>query len=243
LDDRGEPEQESIGELFARLIDDCRALITAELALFRLDFYQRIGRAKVGIILCLIGAIMGQAAAVVLLISIAFALTPLLGGFGGAAVAAVVGAIVAILLLRMGAKRLMLIVDDNPPDGKKIAASMEELAARARAHSQEARSQLAVAVSEAQFRLNPHNLLTQLWGDVLDKGQDIAHDAVDGIARRPVRIAMIAFAAVLIILRPPFGHLFERLAGRLRATGSDRDSLKGKGGHPARPESDEETTS
>jgi hypothetical protein len=244
LDQRGEPEQESIGELFARLIDDSRALITAELALFRLDFYQRIGRAKIGIILCLVGAIMGQAAAVVLLISVAYALTPLLGGFGGAAVAAAVGAIVAVLLLRTGAKRLMLIVDDEPSDDKKVTATMEELVDRARAHSQDARGQLADAVGDAQSRLNPHTLLTQLWNDVLDRAQAFVHDAVDGIARRPVRIAAIAFAAALIIIRPPIGHLLERLTRRLRATGTDRDSLKGKSaGHPAHPPSDEEKTS
>ena len=48
----------------ARLIEDGRALAKAELALFRTDFYRRIGRARTGALLCLIGAIMGQAAAV-----------------------------------------------------------------------------------------------------------------------------------------------------------------------------------
>jgi hypothetical protein len=244
LDQRGEPEQESIGALFTRLIDDSRALITAELALFRLDFFQRVGRARLGIVLCLIGAMIGQAAAVVLLMAITYGLTPLIGGFGGAAVAALIGAATALLLLRIGARRLMLIVDDNPSDEKTSTATMDDLFERARIRSHDARTELAEAVGDAQMRLNPQTLLLQLWDEVLDIGQGLAHDAVDGIARRPVRIAMIAFAAALIVIRPPIAHLLERLTGRLRATGTDRDSLKSKSaGRPAHPPSAEEKTS
>lgn len=244
MDQRGEPEQESIGELFTRLIDDSRALIAAELALFRLDFFQRVARAKLGVVLCLIGAIMGQAAAVVLLMAVAYGLMPLIGAFAGAAVTALIGAGTALLLLRIGTRRLMLIVDDSPSDEKKSTATMDELFERARARSHGARAELADAVGDAQLRLNPQTLLLQLWDELLDIGQSFAHDAVDGIARRPVRVAMIAFAAVLVIVRPPIGHLIERLAGRLRATGTDRDSLKGKSaGGPAYPPSDEEKTS
>jgi hypothetical protein len=244
LDQRGEPEQESIGELFTRLIDDSRALITAELSLFRLDFFQRIGRAKLGIILCLIGAMMGQAAAVVLLIAVAYGLAPLIGAFGGTAVAALLGSGAAFLLLHFGTRRLMLIVDDNPSDEKKVTVTMDELFERARSRSHEARAELTEAVGDAQARLNPQTLLLQLWDEVLDIGQAFAHDVADGIARRPVRIAAIAFAAALILIRPPIGHLLERLTGRLRATGTDHDSLKGKSaGDPAHPPSDEEKTS
>lgn len=244
MEHRGTPRQETIGELFARLIDDGRSLINAELALFRLDFYQRIGRAKMGILLCLIGAIMGQATAVVLLISIAYALAPVLGGFGGAAVAAVVGGIIAVLLLRMGARQLMLIVDDEPSENKKSLVTMDQIFDRARVHSQEARSQLADAVGDAQNRLNPRTLLAQLWDEALDRGQKLAHDAVDTLARRPVRIGLIAFAAALVVIRPPVGHLLGRFSRDGRATGKRRDSLKRKSaGHPARPPFDEETTS
>jgi len=244
LDQRGAPEDETIGELFQRLIDDGRSLVTAELALFRLDFYQRIGRAKVGIILCLIGVIMGQAAAVVMLISIAYALTPWLGGFGGAAIAAVVGGIAAVLLLRFGAKRLMLIVDDNPTEKTRTTATMDELFDRARVNSQEARAQLANVVSDTQHRLNPHTLALELWEEVVNKGQLFAHEAVDALRKRPFRIAAIAVAAILVIVRPPFGKIAGLLSDRLGETGSESKSLKGKGARRrARPPMNEEKTS
>lgn len=244
MDQRGEPEDETIGELFQRLIDDGRSLVSAELALFRLDFYQRIGRAKAGIILCLLGVILGQAAAVVMLISIAYALTPVLGGFGGAAVAAAIGGAAAVLLLRFGVRRLMLIVDDEPTEKTKTFATMDELFDRARVNSQAARAQLADAVGDAQIRLNPHTLLLELWEEILDKGQSLAHQAVDGLRRRPFRMAAIALAAALVIIRPPIGRLAGLLAGRIGETGSGRKSLKGKRAtRRAQPPVNEETTS
>ncbi len=242
---RGEPEQESIGELLARLIDDARALAKAELAMFRLDFYQRISRAKTGILLCVIGAIMGQAAAVVSLISIAYALTPWLGGFGGAAVAAIVGAGLAFLLIKIGAKRLLLIVDDNPEDHqatgiKGPTITMDELFARARTNTRAARAHLADAVGDAQARLNPQALALDLWEEVLDHGQSFAHKAVDMVRHSPLRsIAMIA-AATAVLLRSPIAHLVGKAIDATRRSGA---SLTDQPIHMARSPTDEETTS
>lgn len=242
---RGEPEQESIGELFARLIDDARVLAKAELAMFRLDFYQRISRAKAGIAMCVVGAILGQAAAVVSLLSIAYALTPWLGGFGGAAVAALIGGGLAIILIRLGAKRLLLIVDDNPDDHKAAGMkaptiTMDELFARARAQTHDARAHLADAVGDAQARLHPQALALDLWEQALDHAQSFAHKAVDLVRYRPLRsIAMVALGTA-VLLRTPIAHLVGRAMGATRRSGA---SLKDQPTYMARSPTDEETTS
>lgn len=243
---RGEQEQESIAELLARLIDDARELAQAELALFRLDLYQRISRAKVGILMCVIGAIMGQAAAVVLLMSLAYALTPWLGGFGGAAVAALVGAGLAVLLVRMGGKRLLLIVDDDPSDhapsaiGKAPTVTMDELFDRARTHTHAARAQLADAVGDAQARLNPQALALDLLEEVLDHAQTFAHRAIDMVRYRPLRSVAAVAAVTAILLRSPISRLVGRVLGATRSAGT---SLKDTATRTARSPADEETTS
>ena len=145
MEQRGEPEQETIGELLARLIDDGRELVNAELALFRLDFYHRIARARLGIAMCLGGALFGQAAAVMVLISIDHALSRWLGTFGSAIAAALIGGAGAVLLLRFGIRRLMLIVDDDPPENNRPTLTMDELFARARAHSRVAETLSSMA--------------------------------------------------------------------------------------------------
>ena len=87
----GHQEQEAIGALLARLVEDGRALAKAELALFRTDFYRRIGRTRTGALFLLVGAMMGQAAAVTLLVTLSFLLTPWLGRLGAASVSVLFG--------------------------------------------------------------------------------------------------------------------------------------------------------
>jgi hypothetical protein len=241
LDQRGEPEQDTIGALFARLIDDGRALISAELALFRLDFFNRIARARLGIALCVLGVLMGQAAAVMVLISIDHALGRWLGSFGSAIVAALIGGSAAALLIRYGVRRLMLIVDDDPPGDAKSTITMDELFDRARAHSRGARAQLAEAVGEAQDRLSPQALVIELWELLLDHGQAVAHRAVDGLRQRPLRIAAIAIGLSLLLIRPPIGRIIAWL-GKGGATRSTGTSLNGKRARRPAPPPAEETT-
>lgn len=241
MEQRGDPEQETIGELLARLIDDGRGLIKAELALFRLDFYNRIARARLGIAMCLIGALFGQAAAVMILISIDHLLGRWLGTFGSAVAAAAIGGSAAALLLRFGIRRLMLIVDDDPPENNKPVVTMDELFVRARAHSREARAQLAEDVGEAQTRLSPHALIIDLFDQILDHGQTLAHRAVDGLRRRPLRVAAIAIGLTVLVIRPPIWRMLAWL-GNAGATRSGSTSLKGKRATRRAPPRDEETT-
>jgi hypothetical protein len=252
LSERGPQDQESIGELFSRLVEDGRGLITNELALFRVDFYRRISRAKLGVALCVGGAIMAQAAAVVLLISIAFALGPIIGPFPGAAVAALIGFAAAGIAIRFGLRRLSLIIDDdaqrddkNSEEKRRTALlSVDELFARARARSQVARARLAETVGEAQQRLSPQTLMADLLDDALDQGQKIAHRAVNALRFRPFRtFAAIALSAALLF-RGPLAKAALRAAGKTGATGSQGKSYPTQGARTrALPRTDEEKTS
>jgi hypothetical protein len=199
---------------------------------------------------------MAQAAAVILLLSIAFALGPIIGPFPGAAVAALIGFAAAGIAVRFGLRRLSLIIDDdaqrdekrddkNSEEKRRTALlSVDELFARARARSQVARARLAETVGEAQQRLSPQTLMADLLDDALDQGQKIAHRAVNALRFRPFRtFAAIALSAALLF-RGPLAKAALRAAGKTGATRSQGKSYPTQGARPrALPRTDEEKTS
>lgn len=239
-----EQEREPIGLLLARLIEDARALAKAELALFRTDFYRRIGRARTGALLCLIGAIMGQAAAVTFLVTLSFVLTPWIGRLGGAAVSVLLGLGLAIALIRIGVGKLMLVVEDFDEEDRDRTrtdgvAPLDELFERMRAKSREARNQLAETVDETQIRLHPQTLIADLVDEIVDHAQALSHRAIDAARRRPARAAAAIAGIVLLIIRPPLYRIATGLWGR--ATGKGPASFKNR--HAGQSASDEETGS
>ncbi|MHA3790397.1 phage holin family protein [Sphingomonas sp. YL-JM2C] len=242
----GRPEeQEPLGALMARLIEDGRALAKAELALFRTDFYRRIGRARTGALLCLIGAIMGQAAAVTFLVTLSFVLTPWIGRLGGAAVSVLLGVGVAVLLIRIGVRKLMLVVEDADDDDEADGIApvhpspIDELFERVRRRSQDARNQLVETVGEAQARLHPQALVADLAEIIVDQAQEMSHKAIDAIRRRPGRAALAVAALVMLVLRPP---LYRIARGIARATRSGPTSFSSDRRQPPSARDDEETS-
>lgn len=226
---RGASDRDSIGELFRRLADEARTLAKAELALFRTDFYRRVGKAKLGILLCLVGAIMGQAAAVTFLVTLSFVLTPWIGRLGGAAVSVVLGIGLAVALLRIGAQKLTLVLgdeedanDDAPPIDK---ISIDQLFERVRARSRAARDQLADTLGETQARLHPQALIADLADEIADHAQTIAHKVIGVVRVRPYKLGAAAFLASLIIFRTPLARIVDRIS---RETVSGTASLKRK---------------
>lgn len=239
-----EQEREPIGVLLARLIEDGRALAKAELALFRTDFYRRIGRARTGALLCLIGAIMGQAAAVTFLVTLSFVLTPWIGRLGGAAVSVLLGLGLAITLIKIGASKLMLVVEDFEEDDRDAAkgiAPLDELFDRMRQKSREARNQLAETVDETQARLHPQALIADLVEEIVDHAQALSHRAIDAARRRPLKATAAAVTLVLLIIRPPLYRIASGLFGR--ATGRAAASFTKKPAGTPASSSDEETSS
>lgn len=222
-----EQERETIGELLRRLVEEARALVKAELALFRTDFYRRIARARVGALLLLIGAIMGQAAAVTLLVTLSFVLTPWIGRLGGSVVAVALGAGIAVWAIRTGVRKLIAVVEDyeERDDDDAIARPLDQLFERMRDRSREARDQLAETVDATQARLHPQALIADLADEVIDFLQETTHSAVDSIRRRPGKVIAAVAALLAIIFRVPIIRLARALN---RATGQDTKSFTSK---------------
>ncbi len=232
----GRPEeQESIGALLARLIEDGRTLVKAELALARTDFYRRIASARMGALLLLIGAIMGQAAAVTFLVTLSFVLQPWIGRLGGAAVAVLFGVGLAVLLIRIGVRKLLLVIADDPDDADgdgipdRRPTAVDELFQKVRERSQEARNQLVETMGETQARLHPQALIADLADLVVDQVEGLAQRATSAAKRRPVRTVAALVALALVVIRPP---LYRIANGLLRATGRRATSLRRKPGDP-----------
>lgn len=230
-----------------RLVEDGRVLVKAELALARTDFYRRIGRARTGVLLCLIGAIMGQAAAVTFLVTLSFVLAPWIGRLGGAAVSVLLGIGIAVLMIRMGVRKLMLVVEDSDDDengaddsGGVRLSPINELFDRVRRRSQDARNQLVDTVGEAQARLHPQALVADLVEIVVDHAQEISHKAIDAIRRHPGRVALAAAALVVLVMRPP---LYRIAKGIARATRDGPTSFSSGRRRQPSARDDEETRS
>ncbi|KRB90618.1 hypothetical protein ASE22_09845 [Sphingomonas sp. Root720] len=232
--------------MLARLVEDGRTLAKAELALFRTDFYRRIGRARTGVLLCLIGAIMGQAAAVTFLVTLSFVLTPWIGRLGGAAVSVLLGIGLAVLLIRIGVRKLMLVVEDPDDDddapglgARRDASPIDDLFERVRQRSQDARNQLVETVGEAQARLHPQALIADLAEIVVDQAQEMSHKLVDAVRRRPGRTALAAAALAMLVLRPP---LYRIAKGIARATRGRPTSFSSNRRRESSSREDEETS-
>jgi len=109
----GTPSPEpSIGDLFGRLADDGKAFVRAEANLYRKIALHRAGKARSGGIAIVAGALLLNAALIVMLIGLALELAlyfgPLIGGLIVAALAGGAG----FLLIRFGAGRLKALAGD-----------------------------------------------------------------------------------------------------------------------------------
>lgn len=222
-----EQERETIGELLRRLVEEARALVKAELALFRTDFYRRIARARTGALLLLVGVIMGQAAAVTLLVTLSFVLTPWIGRLGGSAVSVALGAGIAIWAIRTGVRKLIAVVEDyeERDDNDAVVRPLDQLFERMRERSREARDQLAETVDATQARLHPQALIADLTDEVIDFLQETAHSAIVAIRQRPAKAIAAVMTVTLIIFRLPIIRLARGLS---RATRHDSTNFTSK---------------
>jgi hypothetical protein len=214
-----EPERESLNELLRRLVEEGRALVNTELALFRTDFYRRIARARIGALLLLVGAIMAQAAAVSFLVTLSFLLQPWIGRIGGAAVSVTLGLLIAFFAIRAGVRQLIAVVEDYEEEENgagEAAKPLDRLFERMRRRSREARDQLAQTVGETQARLHPQVLLADLADEVVDHLQAMTHNAVDSIRRRPGKAIAVVLALLVLLVRPPIGRIVKGLGRATR---------------------------
>jgi uncharacterized membrane protein len=117
----GDPRDESIGDLFGRLIDDSKAYARAEVSLYREIAVHRAGRARSGLVLLGAGAALLLAALIALTLGALLGLAALTGPLLAGLVVAAALALAGYLLIRSGVTGL-----------QALGGSEEEEAARKR---------------------------------------------------------------------------------------------------------------
>lgn len=120
-----EPRDESIGELFNRLVEDGRAYARAEIDLIRQIARHRAAKAKTGAILLGAGVTLLLCSLTALVLALVLGLATLIGPFGAGMVVFLVFAIVGGLLARAGAKGLAALGGDE--EEKAALAKAEQL--------------------------------------------------------------------------------------------------------------------
>lgn len=89
------PDEESIGALFARLVEDAKRYARAELGYYRTLAAERLGDVRNGLIAGTVALVLGFSAIIALLVGLVLALAPLVGPLGATAI--VVGVALAIV--------------------------------------------------------------------------------------------------------------------------------------------------
>ena len=122
--------------------------------------------------------------------------------------------------------------------------------AAARIEAERAKGALLETARELIERLQPHNLVDDLWESAKIKGADLAEDAVDAVAKRPVAVGGAVAALAMFLAREPLKKatvkfydamtpLFEprEKAPKKKATQARQPALKAKEAtaKPAKP--------
>lgn len=98
------------------------------------------------------------------------------------------------------------------------------------------RQRLAATMREIQDRLNPRVLLREAWGEVRERGDLLAGEALDAARKRPAAVAGMVAAVAAVALRHPLGRTAAKLffAGGETESGDDRLNEPSKSRAPAR---------
>lgn len=75
--------------------------------------------------------------------------------------------------------------------------------AAARIEAERAKGALLETARELIERFQPHNLVEDLWETAKIKGADLAEDAVDAVAKRPVALGGVVAALAMFLAREP----------------------------------------
>lgn len=106
------PTESGIGDLVHQLVADGRALVGAEVNLYKQIAAYRAGKAKNGVIALVAGGFLAYAGLIAFLVGVVIGLADLVGPvFGGLIVLAVTG-IIAFLLFRYGASKMTALSGD-----------------------------------------------------------------------------------------------------------------------------------
>ena len=75
--------------------------------------------------------------------------------------------------------------------------------AAARIEVERAKAELLDTARQLQQRLQPKTLASDAWENVKSKGADLAEDAVDAVAKRPVAVGSVIAALAMYLAREP----------------------------------------
>jgi hypothetical protein len=113
LADSGEPREESIGELLGRLAEDGRAVVKAEIGVYKAIAARRAARARNGLIAIAVGAVIMIASIIALLLGLVLWLATLIGPLlAGVAVTAFL-VLTGFVLVRVGLTGLKALGGDE----------------------------------------------------------------------------------------------------------------------------------
>ena len=73
----------------------------------------------------------------------------------------------------------------------------------ARIEVERTKAALLDTVNQLLERFQPHNLVDDLWESAKNKGADLAEDAVDAVAKRPVAVGGVLAALAMFLAREP----------------------------------------
>ena len=73
----------------------------------------------------------------------------------------------------------------------------------ARIEVERTRAALVDTANRLIERFQPHNLVDDIWEQAKNKGADLAEDAVDAVARRPVAVGGVIAALAMFLAREP----------------------------------------
>ena len=111
--------------------------------------------------------------------------------------------------------------------------------AAARIEVERSRAELIETARELQARLQPKVLANEAWEKAKMKGADLAEDAVDAVAKRPVAVGGVVAALAMFLAREPLKKAtvkFYDAMTPLFEPRSEAVALKGKrAAKPARP--------
>ncbi|HYI63618.1 MAG TPA: phage holin family protein [Allosphingosinicella sp.] len=109
----GDARDESIGDLFGRLIDDGKSYAKAEVDLYRQIALHRAGRARTGLIALIAGAVLLLSSLTALILGLVLGLAELIGPlFAGLAIAALL-ALAGAFLVRFGITGLKALAGEE----------------------------------------------------------------------------------------------------------------------------------
>lgn len=108
-----DPREESIGDLFSRLIDDGKSYAQAEIDLLKQIARHRAGRARTGLILLGTGAVLALSSLTALILGAVLGLAMLIGPLGAGLVVAALLAGIGYGLIRYGLTGLRALGGDE----------------------------------------------------------------------------------------------------------------------------------